>query len=90
MCNSVLRTRTDNQERIRIISDIQQGYVKTWDKLINEWKSDSHVPNGFDFEFVHESYDIQFTGEDVANDCFHPSISAHEKVAQLLLRLFPN
>ena len=39
---------------------------------------------GFKFYFVDGILNAQFQAEDIASDCFHPSIQGHKKIANEL------
>lgn len=88
MCRAVLSTRMDDHERIDYLRRLHASYVSAWPEALAEVQALS--PKNLTWEFAEEVRQIPLEVGDLANDCFHPSVKFHAKIARTLLRRFFN
>ncbi len=84
MCKAVLDTKPDDAPRIKRISDLSAGFTTAWSKLVGEFNQ-KYSSLGFQFEFTDSVRKVNFEAGDLANECFHPGIKAHVKIADQVL-----
>lgn len=64
------------KERVEKVRQLQNAQMEAWREVLSETKV-----LGFKFIFAESVRNIHFVAGDLANDCFHPSIRAHKKIA---------
>lgn len=84
MCSSVLGSSAKDHSRIQKIRNVQTAFGEVWKKLIAEWQAGA-APRGFHFQYVESIRGLNFQAGDLGNDCFHPGIRAHQKIADEVL-----
>ncbi len=85
MCSSVLKTQLGEESRKSKIFEVQTAFAEVWKKLASEWNA-GQAPVGYHFDFIQSVRQIQFQTGDLGNDCFHPGIGAHQKIADEVLK----
>ncbi|MCB9024767.1 MAG: SGNH/GDSL hydrolase family protein [Bdellovibrionaceae bacterium] len=83
MCPSILKTKITDTNRIQHFKNIFNGVVQAQAQVVAEL--DSAQPDGWSFSHFKDSNDLNFDTDDTANDCFHPGLGAHIKLARRLL-----
>lgn len=88
MCKFVLNTDPDDSQRVRLIEQFNQAEIRAQQQSVMDlqnWIVKNNLQNKFSISFIKETPEVEFTGDDVANECFHPSIRGQEKIAEKLL-----
>jgi len=85
MCPAVLKTKPTDKSRLDRIREIQVAFNEVWKKQIAKLNSQYNSKN-IRFEYVEGTRNMQFGAGDAANDCFHPSVRGHAKVADYVLK----
>jgi lysophospholipase L1-like esterase len=85
MCKSVLRTDPSDIVRVNQLRKLYESHIEAWQELIDEFQPLS--PQGLHWHFITDTSTMAFGAEDVANDCFHPSIQGHSKLARALIEV---
>lgn len=88
MCPSVTKTNHLNPEKTQRLKDVQTAMVEAWKKQINLLNAQYNAKK-INWLLVEEVRELQFTGEDIAGDCFHPSPKGHEKISERVLKAYP-
>lgn len=84
MCNLILRTAPENKARIDKVKELHRAVVHA-QQSATRW-AETHLSGPrLSFNFVSSILQTPFMGEDISNDCFHPSIRGHEKIADHVL-----
>lgn len=86
MCRSVLEIKPNEKHKIDRIRKLQDGFSAAWMDLIAELRRD-HEGKGFTFDYVESVRYLRAEPGDLANDCFHPSVRFHQKIAEEVLKL---
>jgi hypothetical protein len=81
-CKSVLRGDTRDPQKIAKIQLLQNIQIKVWREFILEVSK--HTPQ-IEWTLANSTREIIYKNGDLANDCFHPGIKAHERIARQLL-----
>lgn len=89
MCTGIFQVSPRDTEKIEHLNQVYIALLESQKKAIETIKSKAQK-KGFNFHYIDETADIQFTAKDVSNDCFHPSVSGQEKVARTLLERIKN
>ena len=84
MCRYLMYTSPDDTERVEHIADLHAAVVKAHREVTEEFALGNQYP-GVSFEFLDSILNVEFETEDVSPDCFHPSTSGHDKIADILL-----
>lgn len=84
MCNLILRTAPENKSRIAKVRELHQAIVQA-QQSVTLWARHHLSSPELSFHFVGSILATPFNGEDISNDCFHPSIRGHEKIADHVL-----
>ncbi len=84
MCNLILRTAPDNSARIAKIRELHSAIVLA-QKDATSWAQAQWGDPSLSFHFVESILETPFGGDDISNDCFHPSARGHEKIAEHVL-----
>lgn len=84
MCPSVLKTDLRDTKRIEHLKGIISGFAETEEDLVQSWQT--KLPPGFTFDFFKGTFEMKFGQGDTTNDCFHPGIRAHERIAREVLK----
>ena len=82
LCKNILRTKLDDLARIELLSKLRTALVEAQRKVVT-MANQLKVP-GYSFKFVEATSEITMTRQDLANDCFHPSIHGQSKVADIV------
>ncbi len=82
-CPSVQNTKPSDQNRVQKISEIFNAITETQKRVID--RLSSSLPKGYRVQYIEATRALKPTGEDIANDCFHPSLRGHEKVASAVM-----
>lgn len=85
MCKSVLDTKPSDRARVQQLIAVQSAFADVWKKMADELNK-KYSGQGFHFEYLPNIRTIQFQAGDLANECFHPGIKAHEKIADEVLK----
>jgi hypothetical protein len=80
-CKGLRADVNDPKARVEKVRALQTAQMEAWREAIAE----TNVP-GFHFIFGESVRSIRFEAGDLANDCFHPSRSAHTKIANQFIR----
>lgn len=88
MCPSVTQTTHLEFEKIKRLKDLQLAMIDVWKKQINLLNA-QYNSKKMNWSLVEEVRSLNFTGDDIAPDCFHPSSSGHEKIAAEVLKTYP-
>jgi hypothetical protein len=80
MCKGLRQDVNDPKARVEKVRQLQNAQIEAWKEVLAE----TQVP-GFKFILAESVRKIRFTAGDLANDCFHPSVSAHRKIANQFL-----
>lgn len=82
MCPYIMETNLDDEDRIAHIAALYGAIVAAQrDTVAFLQKQNS---GGFEFIFMDQNLAIDFDGDDISSDCFHPSAKGHEKIADAL------
>ncbi len=81
-CPLILKTKPSDQARIEKLRSIYQTLL---DAQVEALRTIAPT-NGFKFEYIPEISSIEMDADDVVNDCFHPSLSGHTKIARSILK----
>lgn len=85
MCDSILATELTDLNRIEFLRsrwlEIKQAQV---DATI---EAQSWGTPGFTFKTITSVSDMKFAGDEVSNDCFHPSFKGHARMARAVLEV---
>lgn len=84
-CKAVLQTKPTDTDRLDRIRLIQSEFNEIWKKHIRVLNEKYNSKN-IQFEYVESTRDMKFAKGDVANDCFHPGVNGHAKVADHVLK----
>lgn len=82
MCPSIMKTAPNDEARIQQLEEIFEAAVDIQRQVVNEAQVRS---KGIHFYHFDEAFYSELDGQDIANDCFHPSIYAHQKIAKKLI-----
>lgn len=82
MCRGILGSDESMSDRAAKVRHLQSLQIEAWKSVLNEANAKAQ---GIQFVFAESVRDIEFEPGDLANDCFHPSIQGHEKIAKQLL-----
>lgn len=88
MCPSVTRTAHGDAEKIQRLRDVQTAMVEAWKKQINLLNAQYNAKK-MNWLFVEDVRDLEFVGDDIAGDCFHPSPKGHDKISERVLKAYP-
>lgn len=88
MCPSVTTTTVRDDLRIQRIRNVQEGMIEIWKKQINLLNAEYNAKK-INFAWVESPRDLTFTADDMAPDCFHPSAKGHERIANEVLKAYP-
>ncbi len=88
MCPSVTRTNHTEVAKIQRLKDLQLAMIEIWEKQINLLNA-QYNSKKMNWTLVNEVRALHFTADDIAHDCFHPSAAGHEKIAQEILKAYP-
>lgn len=79
-CKGLRQDVENPKARVEKVRQLQGAQIEAWREVLGE----TQVP-GFKFILAESVRRIRFVAGDLANDCFHPSISAHKKIANQFL-----
>lgn len=82
MCPSIMKTAPGDEARIKQLEEIFEQALDIQRQVVNEAQIKS---KGIRFFYFDEVFYSDLDAKDIANDCFHPSIYAHEKIAKKLI-----
>jgi GDSL-like Lipase/Acylhydrolase len=85
MCDTLYKTKPSETAKVQRIADIQNSFNEVWKAHI-EALNKKYASNGVVFIYVEGLRSLQFSKGDAANDCFHPSVRGHAKIADYILR----
>ncbi len=85
MCASVQKTKLNDGQRIYRLQTVYNKILKAQEQAVLD--ASAQMPSDIELIYVPETVKIQFTAEDVANDCFHPSVYGQEKIARTVLKV---
>lgn len=83
ICPYVMETRLDDEERIAHIDALHSAVINAQRDSI-EFIRSKNFPN-LRYQFIDQILDIDFDGEDISSDCFHPTWKGHKKIADKML-----
>lgn len=89
MCPSVTAPTSAPEHRVKTVQEVQQAINEIWKRQIDRLNQ-TYANANIRWQYLETIRDIKFTGEDIGNDCFHPSISGHQKIAAEVLRSIKN
>jgi len=79
LCRNVLNIKLDDLARIELISEIRGAFVEAQRNAVIT-ANQLNVP-GYSFKFIEATANITMSKQDIANDCFHPSIHGQKRIA---------
>ena len=85
MCRSVLNTRPSESDKLQRLRDIQNAFNEVWKNQVDALNKE-YGQDGLHWAYVEELRQLNFAAGDLANDCFHPGVGAHAKIADLVLK----
>jgi hypothetical protein len=85
MCPSVTQTHPEDADRLLRLRNLQQAFGEAWKEQINELNAQFGA-KGLRWTYLENVRDLRLTTGDVGNDCFHPSVRGHAKLAELILQ----
>jgi hypothetical protein len=85
MCPSVTQTHPEDQFRLERLKALQLAFIDSWKAQIEELNQQYGALN-LHWTFIESVRDIHSATGDVGNDCFHPSVRGHAKIADLILQ----
>lgn len=83
MCPAVLKTKLGDQRRIEHFKAIFDNVIKVQTEVVAALSTETR--DGWTYSHFKDSYDLRFDTLDSANDCFHPGLGAHIKLAKLMI-----
>jgi hypothetical protein len=81
-CRGLRGPTPDMAGRVRKVRELQNAQMEAWREVIESLQTKAP---GFHLIFADSIRKIHFASGDLANDCFHPSIAAHTKIARQFL-----
>lgn len=85
MCKSVLLTKPSDKSRVQRIKDIQNAFNEAWKKQIDLLNVE-YSGKGLYWIYPENLRELRFEKGDLANDCFHPGVGGHAKIADQILK----
>ncbi|MGZ3722886.1 MAG: SGNH/GDSL hydrolase family protein, partial [Bdellovibrionales bacterium] len=85
MCPSVTKTHPDDLAHLEHLRNVQLAFGEAWKSVIASLNVE-YAERGIRWTFLDSIRDLHFTTGDVGNDCFHPSVRGHAKLADLILQ----
>jgi len=85
MCPSVTETHVNDTERLTRLKDLQLAFNEAWKSEIQELNA-QYASKNIRWSYLESARDLHFAKGDVGNDCFHPSVRGHAKLADLILQ----
>ncbi len=82
-CRGVLSPSDHPEQHIQRVRDLQYVQDEILKNAVDEFNKTA--PQGLSAIYASSTKDIQFKAGDLANDCFHPSVSGHTRIARQLL-----
>ncbi|MGE4133902.1 MAG: SGNH/GDSL hydrolase family protein [Bdellovibrionales bacterium] len=82
-CSYVLRTNPGDLHRVSHIDDLSRAIYEGQQQATERAARELSRP-GLRFVFLTTLADIKIRGQDLANDCFHPSKQGHTRMAEAL------
>lgn len=86
MCPSVLGTRPDDVVRVQRLRDVQNAFNQVWKDQVARLNQ-TYRDQGLSWSYLEGVRHIEFAAGDVGNECFHPSLSGHAKIAAYVRRV---
>jgi hypothetical protein len=83
-CWGVFQVKPSDKEGLAHLQRIFEALIKAQKRAVHEaqkWVEGT----GFKVHYLEETTALQFDNSNISNDCFHPSISGHEKVAKKVI-----
>jgi hypothetical protein len=84
MCPSVTQTHPGDTEHLEKLAAVQRAFGEAWKEQIAELNA-AYADKKLSWSYLEGVRDLKFTTGDVGNDCFHPSVRGHAKLAELIL-----
>jgi hypothetical protein len=84
MCPLILKTDPDDASGVAKVAELHDAVVRAQRDAATQtqqWIDANHLGAQFSIAFTDQILATKFTKDDVANECFHPSIRGHEKIA---------
>lgn len=85
MCKSVLRTKPSDTARIERLRALQGAFNEAWRAQVENLNRE-HAGTGLEWRYLEGLRGLKFSAGDLANDCFHPGVAGHAKIAEFILR----
>ena len=82
-CSAVLDPSVPRAVRLAKVTALQKAQVRTMEEELLEFNATA--PKGMRVSLATSVRHIQFHAGDLANDCFHPALGGHERIALQLL-----
>ncbi len=82
MCPSILSIKPEDKEKIAFMEALYKDVLNIQKTTIEDLKL--KAASNVIYHYIPEIFDIDVKPKDIANDCFHPSIYGHAKVARIL------
>lgn len=76
-CRGLREETNDWPGRAQKVRALQMAQIEAWQQAISEIQT-----SGLTIQLGGSVRNVRFASGDLANDCFHPGISAHEKIAR--------
>jgi hypothetical protein len=83
MCRSILNTKKDDKDRIALLDNYVKAYRSAAAEVVK--RANELKKPGFKFHYFQSTEKLKFTADEVAQDCFHPSVHGNEKIAAGIL-----
>jgi hypothetical protein len=81
-CKGLRSDVSDPLARVNKVRELQTAQMEAWEEVIADLRSQN---SSFRWIFATSIRDMKFESGDLANDCFHPSVRAHAKIANQFL-----
>lgn len=87
LCPTLFSTMADEKERIPVLANHIRAYregVQTMVGRVNEWRKANYPHKNIRVEYVADTGRLMFSGEEMAEDCFHLSVKGQWRLAQTI------
>lgn len=85
MCPSVTTTQPEDTVRLDHLRRVQDLFGEAWKAQIAHLNA-QYAEKRIQWIYLEAVRELKFSTGDVGNDCFHPSVRGHSKLAELILQ----
>jgi hypothetical protein len=85
MCATIAETQPSDVVKVERIREIQNEFNIVWKSQVTVL-NEQYRRQGIRFIYVEGLRKLSFSNGDLANDCFHPGVNGHAKIADFILR----